>query len=527
MGSKGKEENGIQGTAAGWMGLAAQIELWKQDKEKADLMGLEWMMIQNQRYKGKPTVKYVTLGSIIACSEGTQYSRIQMTQNHGIVTKEGRLPIATVEDFKQSNIVTFGLCKKCSSVGLQPCVPNIKYPWIQANNAVLAGGPGAAALLQADAVAVCSRGGMICVKEVNTSPQEYLMAVLYEQFGFDARTARIMAETYSLIEKKYPDKSNREIGWYFSRALSQVGGYNNKEMEIIGRKIETHAWKKGGGIVFEYDRQSMESWFTEELGLGKSDYLYLLQMVKLQNMMTSDPENYSYDAAEALARKYQDENEDKNNKNDATKREFASWVENMERLGERYIDEDGVIDVDAYLKRYKEIYDRYEGKGDFPHMMYTVSAGLADESKTKQFHQWTGLTTGGMGWKDSETRQDITGWLGDAIYAPEGKTSFGNDDFISDLDGDNLVHRVGEEVTLLDAIQQYYQTLPLSDEDRIEEFLENNPYDEVEAIIMERLKIKDKNGDKKETLEDLKAEPYREKYKETYDFLKRLKDHKG
>lgn len=41
MGNKKNGENPIKGTAAGWMGLAAQTELWKQDKEKADFMGLE------------------------------------------------------------------------------------------------------------------------------------------------------------------------------------------------------------------------------------------------------------------------------------------------------------------------------------------------------------------------------------------------------------------------------------------------------------------------------------------------------
>ncbi len=37
------------------------------------------------------------------------------------------------------------------------------------------------------------------------------------------------------------------------------------------------------------------------------------------------------------------------------------------------------------------------------------------------------------------------GWLGDAVYDGDGKTSFGMDDYMADLDADNIAHLVTEE----------------------------------------------------------------------------------
>lgn len=488
-----------------WPGLNAHVKQWSKDKASTDLLGLEWSVIQGKYYGGESSVKYVTKGSIIACNRGTAFTRIDLPVDHGVETRGTGLPMMTVEDFKRQNISSFGLCGMKQR---EACVPQITNTWTQDAMETAAK---RAALMQADAFAVCNLGGTICVKEVNVTPQENFMCDLREEFGFDQRTAKIMLDLYHLIEKKYPAESKRKIGWYFSRSLSQMGGYNNKRVEVlVGVKIETHVWRRGAGVVFDYDSGSMREWFVDEVGLDGEDYLYLLQMVKLQNLMTSDPK-FSYQKVESLAQKYKDGTDDG---------EFISWAQNMERLGEKYIDNNNVIDVDGYLKRYKRIFDNFENKGDFPHMLYTIAAGLVDDDKKNkvQFNEWDGDFSG-LGWSSSKERQEITGWLGDATYAPgKDSSSFRYDDFVADLDSDNIVHRVEQDTSLLDAMQQYYQSPPLSDADRIEEFLENNPYDTVEKTIIDKIGLKDQNGDSNVNIEDLNTD----KYIDTYNFLNSL-----
>ena len=54
------------------------------------------------------------------------------------------------------------------------------------------------------------------------------------------------------------------------------------------------------------------------------------------------------------------------------------------------------------------------------------------------------------------------GWLGDAtIPTDNGSVSFGNDDYIADLDADNIAHRVdyGSGVTAMEAFNNYYDDM--------------------------------------------------------------------
>lgn len=167
-----------------------------------------------------------------------------------------------------------------------------------------------------------------------------------------------------------------------------------------------------------------------------------------------------------------------------------------------------------------------------------------------------------MGWKDSDERKDIVGWLGDAIHAggffiskksfdrmtsinsgienvirninfvayyvylkiqryntnidlveikdgyiyfPTG-VSFGNDDYISDLDADNISHM--SKNNLIDSINNYYSDI--SDNKRKSEFLKNNPYKKIEKIILLKLS--------KNNIEELKTK----EFQTTYNFLNKL-----
>ncbi len=170
---------------------------------------------------------------------------------------------------------------------------------------------------------------------------------------------------------------------------------------------------------------------------------------------------------------------------------------------------------------YEKIYSSFKDKGDFAHMMYTLSANLIDKGHGVT-NYWDPPLAGHMGWKDSDERKDIVGWLGDAIHAggffiskksfdrmtsinsgienvirninfvsyyvylkiqryntnidlveikdgyiyfPTG-VSFGNDDYISDLDADNISHM--SKNNLIDSINNYYSDI--SDNKRKSEF---------------------------------------------------------
>lgn len=358
---------------------------------------------------------------------------------------------------------------------------------------------------------ICTKGyGIIYFVSAGQELKDYVdeivdfMSILQEQFGFDVKAAGIMCQIYTNIQEKYTDLSDKEKAWYFARTISQMGGYNNKPVTFLFLEYETNAWKKGAGIVYKYDEE--KKFVCEELGIAEEDYAYVRYMVRLQHFMTSDAKEYSYSALLKLKKDKKDD--------------FETWKENMEKaLGKELSDE-------AYLNNYEEIYNRVSDTGDYSHMMYTIAANLIDSKKGVD-NSWNNMGAPDLSWESKEERKDITGWLGDAVYTgDENEVSFGNDDFIADLDADNISYRILKDSNMLTSMCQYYQGLPQGDEDtyRITEFLENNSYENIEKAIFERIKVSDINGDQKLTMEDLKGN---EVYEDTYLFLEKLKEVEG
>ncbi|WP_124065279.1 DUF4280 domain-containing protein [Clostridium sp. E02] len=323
---------------------------------------------------------------------------------------------------------------------------------------------------------------------------------MQEQFGFDDKSSNIMKDIYEKIQKNFEDQSPIERDWYFARAISQLGDYNNKKVKVLFAKIETDAWRKGAGWAYKYDKE--EDFFCNELGIKSEDYKYLRQMIRLQHFMSSDPSNYSYDVVVQLL--------------DEDKDEFDVWKKNMEKAtGKTYTDEE-------YLDYYKELYQKFFGKGDYSHMLYTISANL-NEDKHKVDNKWRNLGANALSWKNAEERKDITGWLGDAVYAGDNKrVSFGEDDYIADLDADNLVNRMSTGISLQDSMNNYYSDLSAGDTDelRTKEFLKGNSYESIEKAVFDRISVKDANNDGIKNIEDIKDSKI---YKGTYDFLMKLK----
>ena len=110
-----------------------------------------------------------------------------------------------------------------------------------------------------------------------------------------------------------------------------------------------------------------------------------------------------------------------------------------------------------------------------------LDAGKA-EKKQEIEYQWENKLAPETSWDNAEERKDVVGWLGDAVYdgAILGKTSFGMDDYIADLDADNIAYMVTEEKSLVDAANEYYKELQeAGDEYRTEIFVKNNTYEKI------------------------------------------------
>ncbi|MFG6335922.1 MAG: hypothetical protein K1W20_10755 [Lachnospiraceae bacterium] len=353
---------------------------------------------------------------------------------------------------------------------------------------------------------VCTKGwGMIYFVDAGQQVKDFVdelsvfMDHLQKQFGFDRRTVGVLGEIYRKIQEKYPTETQREWGWRFARSLSQMASYDN--MIVLGE--ETDAWVRGAGEAIEYGEEKHKEFFCDKLGIDEENYTYMRYMVRLQHFMTSN-DDYTYSSVLKMSKSFFP--------ND--KSEFQEWKKKMEKA----IDDE--LDKDEYLERYKNIYDAVGQKGDFSHMMYTISANLIDEGK-KVENKWDNNLAPIMSWDNAEQRKDIAGWLGDAIYGGTNfKVSFGQDDFIADLDADNIAHLVTDDKSLVDAANEYYNELQKGGEEyRKEVFVENNTYEAIESAIAKKISLEDRNWDKKIDYNDLKRSS---RYKDTYEFLKQL-----
>ncbi len=325
------------------------------------------------------------------------------------------------------------------------------------------------------------------ISEEISSKKEFFQNI-QDQYGFDDKTMKIMEEIYGKINDKYGDKGSQYVDWMFFRALSQVGGYDDDNFS--GIKDAANIWKQGAGNA--YHEESHKKFYINELGISEEDYEYLKYNLRMQHNISSSPDIFNSTCVEGL---------------DDDKRD--SWRNNMQTgLGL-----DDLSDEDLQ-NQINGLYNMYNNKGDFSHMCYTLSGCLNDD--------WGGVDNSWRkrhteGWESSDTRKDVIGWLGDATIITDNQgTSFGSDDYIADLDADNIYNRIDYDngVTAMDAFNNYYEDMANSgDSDfRGKEFLENNPYEVVQEKILDKLDI---------SLEDMENNA---EYSDTAAFLERLKN---
>jgi hypothetical protein len=230
------------------------------------------------------------------------------------------------------------------------------------------------------------------------------------------------------------------LNYYFARVLSQLS-YNG------GDTLENQ-WRAGAGFVYGYTADAEQAYFMNKLNFSEKDYNYLRGMVRLQNGLANGI------TAEVVKAKWEDFE--------------VAYIANYKRCNS--LPANYNVTLDEYLAWYKSQWMRYYGKGDFAHMMYTISATLVDpkaEGVEEKYHFW----------RNSKTRIDITGWLGDAtVSKPFEPKKLGPDDYIADLDAVNIMAIASKnpDESLVQLFNNYYTAGGIgADGGRAEAFLEN------------------------------------------------------
>ena len=198
----------------------------------------------------------------------------------------------------------------------------------------------------------------------------------------------------------------------------------------------------------------------------------------------------------------------------------------------------------ALTKQYQDS-GNYGKLIDFCHMQYSLAARLAYSlGKTGDASNWlAGLKTGNMKYYSDEEISYLGGWLGDAVLTGYngGTTSFGNDDYMSDLDAENIYHIVLQGYSSVDAISNYYSSLS-STNNRSHVFTSHISYETArdmvfyELIDAELIGLINENYHNNDMIvyysnllndENYHWNVLNNRYHDTYNFLCSLRDHRS
>ena len=182
---------------------------------------------------------------------------------------------------------------------------------------------------------------------------------------------------------------------------------------------------------------------------------------------------------------------------------------------------------------------------DFTHLQYSLAARLAYTLDKDGWASNLGsqFKTGNWGTYSDEDISYLGGWLGDATLRNDGGTGvpiLKNDDYMSDLDAENIYRLLLQGYTSIDALNVYYSSMNESNT-RADIFLQYIPYSTVkQKIFYELIDAKlymfssnaSSQGDIYMTnywLNLINNEEYhfneiKSKYSDTYDFLMSLND---
>lgn len=145
------------------------------------------------------------------------------------------------------------------------------------------------------------------------------------------------------------------------------------------------------------------------------------------------------------------------------------------------------------------------GTSDFTHMQYAIAARLAYELTLD------GIFSNIYTFDNNEIVSYLGGWLGDATLHNGGATSFKNDDYMADLDAENIFCEINDEgKDSVTAIIHYYEELESGRGNRATIFQSHISYSTAEQKVRAQLN---------KTLEQIRTA-----YPDTYDFLMSLQN---
>lgn len=202
---------------------------------------------------------------------------------------------------------------------------------------------------------------------------------------------------------------------------------------------------------------------------------------------------------------------------------------------------------DGLLKN-KNDADKNHNIIDFTHMQYALAARLAYNLRLDgELSNWGPIFyTGNFGRYTNEEVSYLGGWFGDAIltnFYGQGTTCMKNEDYMSDLDAENIYRLIIQGCSSTSAAETYYFNMTLSN-NRANIFLQHISYETVkEKIFYELIDAQlyvfmsnaSSQGDifmTKYYLDLINNEQYhydtlKSSYPDTYNFLKSLEDRRS
>lgn len=291
------------------------------------------------------------------------------------------------------------------------------------------------------------------IARANKSSDAIFKEHLHNQFGFEDEEIELMLKLRDQLEEIFPRAKQDELDWRFTRLLGgfSYGGPN----ETSGDEFQ---WNHTASNP--YYGMSEAQFFTKILGFSKEEYNLLRYKVRIQNQIVSSPEKLNWDNFE---------------RNDRLFEKYKEGIESA--IGRKLTKEE-------FKTTWIEQYNNMLTKGDFAHQQITTATIINNK--------WV-LTDWIYG---KEKKEELAGWLGDATLGDS--PSFGNDDYMADLDAANIYYLMQEKtLSYQEGWNKYYEEIEI-DYTRADMFkmhtdiehVKESIFDELNVISMEELKLK-------------------------------------
>ena len=286
---------------------------------------------------------------------------------------------------------------------------------------------------------------------------------MFNMYGFEKEEVRIMDKIRVGLKAFDPGLTDDEIDWVYTRAIGRLvyGDSNDSFKEWADMMM----WD--GTVTTELIPE--EQLFTKVIGLSQQEYKLLRYKVRVQNQILGQPEEMT------LAQILSEPNR------------LFSYKSSMEdALGKKLSDKEFIV-------LWSNQYEAMSVASDYAHYNITKAAIFASDYPPSfwDFIEWikrkaANSYTGGS----DATREDMAGWLGDAtIRTNNGKVAFSPDDYMADLDADNVMNIMKtQNISHSEAEAIYFKRLE-NGETRAEIFLSHTSLDFVISEVLSRLNI--------------------------------------